>query len=45
MSRAYKIHNPEGLYFISFAPIAIGVAWICPDSYQGYSNRIQRNHS
>jgi hypothetical protein len=30
MSRAYKIHNPDGLYFISFAPIAIGAAWVVP---------------
>jgi hypothetical protein len=28
MSRAYKIHNPEGLYFTSFAPIAIRITRI-----------------
>ena len=28
MSRKYKFYNKEGLYFVSFVPIAIGIYWI-----------------
>ncbi len=33
MSRKYKFHDNDKLYFISYVPIAIGIHWI--DVYKG----------